>query len=255
MKIRIFFITIIIIIFNQLSISSPKNNFIFVQLKYSGGSWDPTPNAWAEIYDFVVSTTNVHAEKERKIVTLDSKEVFNIPFLVIAGDSEFNRFKDTEIETLKRFFDGGGICLIDDASGIKEFGFDESIKRELKRIFPTTNLSSIKTNHALFYAFYLLPQVVGAKSIVPYLEGIDYNNQMAVIYSHNDLLGLWEKDKLNNWLKDCVPYGEKQRFEGMKLTVNILMYVLTGTYKLDAIHSDYIKRKIQELKKIEEVTK
>jgi hypothetical protein len=54
------------------------------------------------------------------------------------------------------------------------------------------------------------------------------------------------------YLKDCLPGGEKQRFESMKLTVNILMYVLTGTYKLDAIHSPFIKRKMEELKLMKE---
>jgi len=35
------------------------------------------------------------------------------------------------------------------------------------------------------------------------------------------------------------------------LTVNIFMYALTGTYKLDAIHSQYIQRKIEEMRMLE----
>ena len=42
--------------------------------------------------------------------------------------------------------------------------------------------------------------------------------------------------------------GENQRLQAMKLTVNIIMYALTGTYKLDAIHSPFIKEKLKKLK-------
>ncbi|MFH1824802.1 MAG: DUF4159 domain-containing protein [Candidatus Firestonebacteria bacterium] len=249
-----FLIIIILIISCNLSFAS-KDNFFFIQLKYNGGNYDPNPGSWPEIYDFIITTTNIHSAKERKEITLNNDEIFNYPFLVITGDSEFNKFSDRDIETLKRFFDGGGICFIDDTSGIKDFGFDKAIKREFLRVIPNSNFERIKDNHAIFYAFYLIPQVVGAKVSVPYLEGIEYNNQMAVIYSHNDLLGIWAKDKLGNFLKDCIPYGEKQRFEGMKLTVNILMYALTGTYKLDAIHLQYIQRKIEEMRMLKQEKK
>jgi hypothetical protein len=248
MRVKILFIFFLL---NFTLVAYSSNTFYFAQLKYNGGNWDPNPDSWSEIYDFIISTTNVHCAKERKEITLNNNEIFNYPFLVISGDSEFNKFSDKEIEILKRYFDGGGICFIDDASGIKDFGFDRAIKREFSRIFPNSNFERIKDNHAIFYAFYLIPQVVGTKVSVPYLEGIEYNNQMAVIYSHNDLFGIWAKDKLGNFLKDCSPYGEKQRFEGMKLTVNIFMYALTGTYKLDAIHSQYIQRKIEEMRMLE----
>lgn len=248
---RLVLIVFINVVIACSSFAGSVNSYIFAQVKYDGGNWDPNPESWQNICEFITATTNIHADPNRKEVTLKNKDIFNYPFVILAGDSEFKEFSDSEIETLKRFFDGGGICLIDDASGSKDFGFDKCVKREFKKIFPNTAFSRIKDNDALFYAYYLIPKVAGTKSSVPYLEGIEYNNQMSVMYSHNDLLGIWEKDKLGNYLKDCVPYGETQRFEAMKLTVNIIMYGLTGTYKLDAIHSNAIKQKI-EMKTLKE---
>lgn len=243
MKLKI--IAIILLLSVLSCFAQEINNFTFAQIVYEGGNWDPNPESWANLYDFIITNTNIHAESKRKELTLNNKDIFNYPFVILAGDSEFNEFSDSQIETFKRYFDGGGICLIDDASGILDFGFDKSVKKEFKKIFPNSNFQKIRESDAVFYAFYLVPKVTGTKSTANFLEGIEYNNQMTVIYSHNDLLGIWEKDKLGNFLKECVPFGETQRHEAIKLTVNIFMHGLTGTYKLDAIHTNFIKQKLE----------
>ena len=61
----------------------------------------------------------------------------------------------------------------------------------------------------------------------------------------HDLLGVWATDRLGNPVKKCTPGGELQRLEAKKLAVNILMYGLTGTYKLDAMHRNNIINKLK----------
>ncbi len=220
-------------------------NFSFAQLKYPGGNWDPNPLAWEGLYPFLTGVTNIHPEKERRVLELSNMEIFEHSFIVISGDSGFPPFTEGEEQKLRWFFDGGGICFIDDATGILNSGFDKSIRRELKKIFPTQELNKIPFEHAIFYAFHLKPAVTGTQEAAAYLEGIEYNNQTTVIYSRNDLLGVWATDRLGNPVKKCTPGGELQRLEAKKLAVNILMYGLTGTYKLDAMHRNNIINKLK----------
>ncbi len=224
-----------------------SNNLYFARLKYEGGNWDSQNLAWGELADFLVGISNVRAVREPVILTADSPELFNYPVIFMTGDSAFAEWNHAQIERLKRYFDAGGIIVIDDCTGLKDSGFSKSVKREFAKIFPNDPLSRIKDSNAVFISFFLLPGVCGARQSVPYLEGVEKSGQLAVIFSANDLFGVWEKDKLGNWLKECRPGGETQRLEAQKLSVNIIMYAMVGTYKLDAIHTDYISQKMKAL--------
>ena len=67
-----------------------------------------------------------------------------------------------------------------------------------------------------------------------------------MIFSRNDLLGVWPVDALGRWLYEPSPRG-CQRREGEKLTLNILIYALTGSYKQDAVHQPFIMQRLREL--------
>jgi hypothetical protein len=222
------------------------NPFVFTQIQLNNINTNIHPNSWNEIYHFLTTTTSIQCEKEPKKTRIN-EEILSTPLIILSGSEEFNPISEKEVKILKNFFNAGGIVFINNALGVKDIGFDKSVKRELKRIFPDKNLEKIKNDHALFYSFYLVPKVSGIRIISKDLYGIEYNNQLAVIYSLNDLLGIWERNKLGNWLYECKPNGEKQRFDAMKLTVNIIMYALTGTYKLDAIHSPFIQKKLKDI--------
>ena len=77
-----------------------------------------------------------------------------------------------------------------------------------------------------------------------YLEGITSGGRVAVIKSHNDLMGIWPRDRVGNWKNELIPSRTNQRKEAIKLTLNILMYSVCGTYKSDPVHQPFIKRKL-----------
>ena len=77
------------------------------------------------------------------------------------------------------------------------------------------------------------------------VAGVDWAGKTVVLYSQNDLLGAWAKDPLGKYLYECVPGGEVQRMEARKLTLNIIMYSLTGSYKADAVHQPFILQKMR----------
>jgi len=223
-----------------------RDRFVFSQLRYEGGDWDPYPTAYKEILHYLMTTTSVKAQIARRELSLNDPELFSSPFLYMTGQEEFAPFTSQERENLKRCLLGGGLLLIDDASGDKNLDFDKAVRREMEKIFPEAKLKKLPPDHAVFRSFYLSPSVAGRWIGNPYLEAIDIDGQTVVIYSQNDLEGAWVRDRLGNWLYECVPGGELQRLEAMKLFLNIIIYSLTGTYKSDNIHQPYIQQKLKD---------
>jgi hypothetical protein len=136
------------------------------------------------------------------------------------------------------------MIFAEDSSGMKGSRFDASFRSEMAKVFPELKLKRLDVDHPLFRSYYLLRKTGGRRLCNSYLEGIEIGGRVAVIYSQNDLIGAWAKDRFGNYLWECVPGGQDQRFEAQKLTLNLLMYSATGTYKSDAVHKAYIEQKL-----------
>lgn len=227
------------------SIAQQRDRFVLAQLKYSG-NWDPYPEVYSEVLRFLHLTTSIKTLSERRVVTSDDKLLFYSPLLIVLGSEDFPSLSEKEVEILHRFIQGGGIIFVDDISGQKGVGFDKAIRRELSRILPDGEWVKLPLEeHPVFRSFYLLRTVGGRRIVNSYLEGINLSGRTVVIYSQNDLLGAWVKDRLGNYLYTCLPGGEPQRLEAIKLTANIILYSLTGTYKTDYIHQPFIQEKLR----------
>lgn len=222
---------------------STRNAFVYTQLKYSG-EWDPYPEIWQEILSFLTTTTSVKAAQERKVLTI-SRELFNYPFIWLLGRGDFPQLSCEEIKVLRNFFDRGGMMFIEDVSDMIDSQFRQKVKSEFSRVFPEKNWKKIPLSHALFRSFYLLRRVSGRKIWRDYLEGISFGDRFVVILSANDISGTWRKDRFGNYLYECIPGKDKQRWEAQKLTINVILYALTGTYKSDAVHQPFIERKLR----------
>ena len=91
--------------------------FTFAQIKYRGGEWNPHPLAVTPLLEELMARTSVEAASSKREVTLSDRDLFNYPFLYLAGKYEFEPFTQEEVETLRRFLSYGGFLLIDDALG------------------------------------------------------------------------------------------------------------------------------------------
>jgi len=216
------------------------NRFYFAQIRYAG-NWDPHPGAAHEILHFLSLNTSVDPMEEKKSVDPASDDIFYCPFLYLAGGGKFT-LPDAAVKNLRRHLERGGLLWIDEA---EDEGFRESVQSLVKRIFPDKNIERIPGDSVIFYSFYLLPEAGGRRRIRDYIEGVSLDGRWALVYSRNDLSGGWVRDRLGNWQYPCIPDGERQRWEGIKLTVNIIMYALCDTYKLDKIHREYLDRKLE----------
>lgn len=218
--------------------------FTFAQIKYRGGDWNPHPLAVTPLLEELMARTSVEAASSKREVTLSDRDLFNYPFLYLAGKYEFEPFTQEEVETLRRFLSYGGFLLIDDALGQQGYGFDKSVRRELQRIFPGNDLKRLPSGHAALRSYYLLRQIGGVRIVSPNLEGISVGTSTPVIYCQNDLGGAWERDQLGNWTNPCTPGGEPQRKDAFHLGINIILYAMTENYKDDLIHVPFIRRRL-----------
>ncbi|MFH0806800.1 MAG: DUF4159 domain-containing protein [Elusimicrobiota bacterium] len=240
----------IIIIFSVIFLvittgfASQSNRLVFTQLQYNG-DWDPYYSEYPDILNFLTLTTSIEALPERRVVKLNDDLLFSSPLLIMLNSGKFSGFSQAERDTLKKYINGGGILFIEDSTGGKYSDFDKKIRKELEYILPDKRLTKLPKEHALFRAFYLLRGIAGRYITNNYLEGIDLSGRTAVIYSENDMFGAWVRDRFGNYFLECVPGGENQRFEAQKLTINLLVFSVTGTYKNDFIQKKFIEEKLR----------
>ncbi len=145
---------------------------------------------------------------------------------------------------MRRFLSYGGFLLADNALGQSGYGFDKSLRREMKRVFPEKELKRLPSGHAIMRSYYLLRRIGGRRMVHPYLDGINIGNITPFVYCHNDLGGAWERDELGNWVSPCTPGGEEQRKDAFHLGINLILYAMTGNYKEDLIHVPFILKRL-----------
>lgn len=248
MKIKkiIFWVIIINLFFYFYTFTSDR--FIFAQLKYPG-NWDPYPTIYKDIIEILELTTSVKAEKERVILDLSSDklryEISKVPFVILLGDNEVV-IPSKNIKVLRDYLINGGTIFIEDISELYNSKFDESIRKILKTMFPEYKFKKTNKDYVLMKSFYLIRKVTGRIAMYNYLEYIEYENRPIVIYSRNNMISCWARDRLGNYIYNCIPDGEEQRFNSQKLFLNIIMYSLCGTYKMDKVHQPYIQERLRK---------
>jgi len=218
--------------------------FVFAQIRYRGGDWNPHPLSVTPLMEELMARTSVEAAHQRHEITLADRDLFSYPFLYLAGKYEFDPFSGAEIDNLRRFLSYGGFLLIDDALGQQGYGFDRAVRREMQRVFPGNDFKRVPSGHAALRSYYLLRRIGGVRIVSQALEGINVGASMPVIYCHNDLGGAWERDQLGKWTNACTPGGEPQRRDAFHLGINLILYAMTENYKDDLIHVPFIRRRL-----------
>ena len=218
--------------------------FVFAQIKYRGGDWNPHPLSVSPLMEELMQRTSVEAAPARHEVNLTDRDLFNYPFLYITGRYEFEPFSAEEIETLRLFLSFGGFLLIDDGLGQQGYGFDKSIRREMQRVFPGNEFKRLPNGHAALRSYYLLRRIGGVRIVSPTLDGVTVGSSTPVVYCQNNLGGAWERDQLGKWTNACTPGGEEQRRDAFHLGINLILYAMTENYKEDLIHVPFIRKRL-----------
>ena len=220
------------------------DRFIWTQLQL-GDNWDPYPDAPDLVSAWVAEVTSVRTSPQRRAITLKDPALFSSPFTYLAGASVPPSLGDDELRRLRQFISGGGFLWIEDSAGGPPGAFDRWVRRELPRILPDAELKPLPADHVLYRTFFLLRGPAGRVRVHGAVEGVEWGGRVAVLYTRDDVLGAWAKDALGKPLRACVPGGEAQRELAKRLTLNVVMYSLTGSYKADAVHQAAILDKLK----------
>ncbi len=221
------------------------DRFIWTQLKL-GDTWDPYPNVPKQILDYVSRLTSILVAPGRRVITLRDPALFSSPLVILAGSDAPPILTEPETDALREYFDGGGLLWLEDVSGMQESPFDAWVRKTLPEVLSGANFQDVAPDDVIYKSFFLLRGPAGRIMTRGTLEKIVWNGHTAVIYSRNDILGAWALDPLGKPLYPCLPGGEAQREMAKRLTLNLIMFSLTGTYKDDAVHQPYILMKMRE---------
>lgn len=220
------------------------DRFVWTQLQI-GRTWDPYPDAPALAAQRLSEVTSARVAPGRRVSTLEDPALFSSPFVYLAGREAPPDLSDGDLRRLRQFLSGGGLLWIEDSTGAPPGSFDRWVRRTLRQVLPEADLKPLPADHVLYRTFFLLRGPAGRVRVAGGIEGAGWGGRAAVLYTRDDALGAWAKDALGRPLKNCVPGGEPQRELAMRLTLNILMYSMTGSYKADAVHQSAILDKLR----------
>jgi hypothetical protein len=216
-----------------------------LQIRHTGSSWNPRPQAVSVLAQEVEFRTSIETASGAHSRDLEAPDLFDFPILMFAGGGAFPRLTDAQIERLRHHLEAGGFLIVDNAGESEGsfVGFDRSVRRMMKRVFPERSFKPIPSEHVLFRSFFRLEYPSGRNLRKGYMEGISIVNRVAVVYTPNDLSGAVDRDRFGSWAYDLMPGTEGQREAAIRLGVNLVMYGLCLHYKDDQVHLKYLLKK------------
>ncbi|MBK0368445.1 DUF4159 domain-containing protein [Flavobacterium agrisoli] len=190
-------------------------------LKYSGGGdWYANPTALPNLISFCNANIHTRLKAKPKTVTPSDPDLFSYPFVHMTGHGNVV-FSESDIANLKNYLHGGGFLHIDD-----NYGMDQYIRIQIKKIFPNNALIELPTSHPIFQKPYLfsegLPKIHEHDNKRPQAFGIFVDNKLVLLYTYQcDLGDGWEDSEVHN---DPPSVREK----ALKMGANIINYIFTN---------------------------
>jgi len=202
-----------------ISITSFSQEIALV--KYSGGGdWYANPTSLPNLIKYCNANINTKIKPKPATVEPSSPDLFSYPFVHMTGHGNVV-FSDADVSNLRNYLTSGGFLHIDD-----NYGMDQYIRKEIKKIFPNTDLVEIPATHPIFQKPYLfssgLPKIHEHDGKRPQAFGIFIENRLVLLYTYEcDLGDGWEDQEVNN---DPIEVREK----ALKMGANIMNYIFNN---------------------------
>lgn len=204
----------------SLSPSSDKHYaFQVAVMKYrGGGDYYANPTSLSNLVSYANKNKNTRINPETPFVDVGSPDLMDYPFVHMTGHGNVV-FTSSELLNLRNYLIGGGFLHIDD-----NYGMDEFIRPEIKKLFPENNLVELPAKHDLFSVPYSfpngLPKIHEHDRKAPQAFAIFDNGRMVLLYTYETDLGDgWEDQSVHNNPPDV-------REKALQMGVNILYYAL-----------------------------
>ena len=197
-------------------ISYSQGTYQLAVLKYNGGGdYYANPTALPNLISFCNQNLNTNISKDVPYVEVGSPDLFLYPFIHMTGHGNVV-FSSSEVDNLRKYLLGGGFLHVDDNYGMNEF-----IRVELKKVFPNNELVELPFNHPVFhqkYDYNGLPKIHEHDGKRPQAFGIIVEGRLVCMYTYEtDLSDGWEDQKVHNDTTE-------KRKQALQMGANILMY-------------------------------
>ncbi len=183
-----------------------------------GGDWYCDPSSLPNWLEQFSRRTGIATAATEAVVTLDSEDLYQYPFLYLSGHGRID-LKQEDLSELRRYLEAGGFLYADD-----NYGLDASFRQMIAQLFPERDLAPIGADHPIFRAFYRLPGVpkIHQHDGEPAQAfGVFHEGRLVVFYT-------WSAD-IGDGLEDADVHGDPPnvREAATQMAVNVLMYALT----------------------------
>lgn len=208
---------------------SSVSGFSFARLRYSSGNWDADPKMPSNLLDSLVQYTSIRVDLNERVIDAGSPTLFDYPFVYLTGNKML-RFTEAERENLRRYLRNGGFMFVDDCNHDVDGTFAKTFETEIRTILdrPSEALHKLPKNHPLYNSFFSFPDGPpttshelngwGDDMVHEYLQAVEIDNRIAVLYSNKDYGCEWNYD----WNNKRFLSRDNTRFG-----VNIVVYALT----------------------------
>ncbi len=213
---KVFRILLVAILFLCSSKGWSQGTYQLAVLKYSGGGdYYANPTALPNLIEFCNQNLGTNMSTDVPYIEVGSQDIFQYPLVHMTGHGNVV-FSRAEAENLRNYMLAGGFLHIDD-----NYGMDEFIRFELKKVFPNNALIELPFNHPVFhqkYDFNGLPKIHEHDGKRPQAFGIIENGRLVCLYTYEtDLSDGWEDQPVHN-------DPQEKRKQALQMGANILMY-------------------------------
>jgi hypothetical protein len=190
-------------------------------LKYGGGGdWYANPTSLPNLIKFCNANISTKINTKVTPVEVGSAELFLYPFVHMTGHGNVV-FNNNDVSNLRNYLTAGGFLHIDD-----NYGMDEFVRKEIKKLFPDNPLIEIPNSHPIFQTPFNfpsgLPKIHEHENKPPQAFGIFIEKRLVLLYTYEcDLGDGWENKEVHN---DPLNVREK----ALKMGANILKYVFSN---------------------------
>ena len=190
-------------------------------VKYAGGGdWYSNPTSLQNLIKYCNATINTRIKSKPGQVEPSSPDLFGYPYVHMTGHGNVV-FSQNDVENLRKYMTSGGFLHIDDNYGMNEF-----IRKEIKKVFPDNDLVEIPATHAIFQKPFPfpagIPKIHEHDGKKPQAFGIFIENRLVLMYSYETDLGDgWEDPEVHNDPKEV-------REKALKMGANIMNYIFNN---------------------------
>ena len=191
-------------------------------LKYKGGGdYYSNPTAVPNLVKFVNKNLGMNIDVEVPYVEVGSSELMNYPWIHMTGHGNVV-FSSADASNLRNYLIGGGFLHISD-----NYGMDKFIRKELKKVFPESDLVELPFSHAIYHqAFDFnngLPKIHEHDGKAPQGYGLVWEGRLVLFYDYQcDLGDGWEDMEVHM-------DSEEARTKAFRMGANLLQYTMMGT--------------------------